>query len=192
MKAPQPDENARRRDRQLEAELAEMLAPHFSGMTVEVGHSDQWDRMCVTFRWPGFVTLLPEERFHRLARVIPSDFRDSRLDGFVWLELTPDETVEAFLRLPRSEEVAEREADIYADLLEAGFFESLGESMGPTPDRQCRGGFSEIEAVLSGKNCSAANIRDAKLVFIRHGAYCDCQVLQTVLPELAKSYAGAA
>ena len=62
-----------KRDRRREAELAELVASAFPGMTVEVGHGSRWKRMCVMFRWAGFANLLPEERFHRLVSVIPQD-----------------------------------------------------------------------------------------------------------------------
>jgi hypothetical protein len=40
--------------------------------------------------------------------------------------------------------------------------------------------------VLSKRKCSADKIRDTKLVFIRHGVYCDCQVIPAAQPALAK------
>lgn len=180
------------KDARLAAELESMLTPQFDGMKVEVAHSERWNRMCVTFRWKGFADLLPEERFHRLAHVIPEEFRSSRLVGFVWLELAPKETIDSFLALPRSEDVAARERAIFGDLEEAVFFKTLAESMQPAPDRVCPGDFTLTAAALSYCGFSAERIRDAKLVFIRHGAYCDCQVLQTAQPVLAELYADAA
>ncbi len=181
-----------RANERVEADLKAILAPKFPDMAVEVAHSDRWDRMCIIFRWPGFAGLLPEERFQRLAGAISDEFRQSRLNGFVWLELAPDETVDAYLKLPRSEDVAENEPALYRDLVNAKFFESLGAKMGPKPDATCRGGFHDTEVVLSAGKFSAHGIRDAKLLFIRHGVYCDCQVLQVVRSELAKLYSGAA
>lgn len=182
----------RKRDEKLEAELQAILAPAFAGMTIDVSQSRRWDRMCATFRWPGFNNLLPEERFHRLVRAIPVDFRESRMAGLVWVELAPDEDLEAFLLWPRSEDVADREGDILARLAEVNFFPSLSSAMGPSPDKKCGGGFEQVEAILTSKEYSSTDIRDAKLVFIRHGTYCDCQVLATVPSELAKLHAGAA
>ena len=181
----------RQEDKKLAAELELLLAARFEGMRVDVAHSDRWDRMCVTFRWSGFEGLLPEERFHRLAGVIPEGLRESRLKGFVWLELAPNESIESYLKLPRSEDIAEREAAVHKKLLEAAFYRALVASLGPRADTCCKGDFSGVEAVLSAKRWSRADVRDAKLVFIRHGAYCDCQVLQTVQPQLAEAYADA-
>ena len=182
----------RNRDGELEAELQAILAPAFPGMTIDVSHSRRWDRMCATFQWAGFTDLLPEERFHRLVRAIPVDFRESRMAGLVWVELAPDENLEAFLRWPRSEDVADREGDILARLAEVKFFPSLSNAMEPSPEKKCGGGFEQVEAILTSQEYSSTDLRDAKLVFIRHGTYCDCQVLVSVPSELAKLHVGAA
>jgi len=181
-----------RRENELEVELAAMLTPSFEGIEVEVGHAERWDRVCVAFRWPGFEDLLPEERFHRLSRVIPTEFRDERMRGFVWLELAPEESIEEYLRLPRSEDVAGREKSICTGLVENRFFESLRDSLAPKPTDRCPGDFSLSLAALSAAGFSATKIRDAKLVFIRHGAFCDCQVIETVHPVVRQLLAGAA
>ena len=98
-----------KRDRKLEKKLHEMLAERFVGIEVRVEHIDRWQRMGVTFRWSGFAGLLPEERFQRLAAALPDTYREQELQGLVWLELAPDESVGQFLKLPRSEDVADRE-----------------------------------------------------------------------------------
>ena len=179
-------------DRRLAADLTRLLAGGFPGIVVEVIQSERWDRPCVTFRWAGFAGLLPEERFHRLMGAIPEGFRTERLGGLVWLELAPRETVDAFLNLPRSEDVVDAEASVYTDLLQVGFFESLAKSLGPSPKMNCPGDFSVSAALLADRRRSVGQIRDAKLVFIRHGAYCDCQVLESVGPALAELHVGAA
>jgi hypothetical protein len=184
--------NRRRQDRELEADLTAVLAGQFPGIEVEVAHNQRWNRMCATFRWGGFTALLPEERFHRLVKVIPEKLREARMRGFAWLELAPDEALDAFLKLPRSEDVADQEVDIYAGLEEAGFFESLAEALGTSAGNRCREDFGQAEAVLSAKGFSMAQICDAKLVFIRYGAYCDCQVLEAAQPALAELHTTAA
>lgn len=178
--------------RKLEMDLVAKLAHTFPGMTVEVGHSARWNRMCVTFRWVGFADLLPEERFHRLVSVLPERFRKTRLDGFVWLELTPSETVEEFLKLPRSEDMTFREARIYAGLIRAGYFDALRELLGTTPEENCPGDFSKTVELLSARRFTPRKTTETKLLFIRHGAYCDCQVLQSVQAALEQRHAGAA
>jgi hypothetical protein len=181
-----------RRNQALASELETMLAPVFGAITVEVEHSERWDRMCVTFRWAGFESLLPEERFHRLAQVIPAGFRESRLRGFVWLELGPSETVDAYLRLPRSEDVAKREKAICSQLARLRFFKALSESLGANPLERCPGDFSRTLCLLAAFGSTSSDIQDARLLFIRHGAFCDCQVLESVEPAVRRLLAGAA
>ena len=165
-----------------------MLAPHYAGMEVAVEHSRRWERTCVTFRWDGFADLLPEERFERLVRVIPEEFRRDKLGGFVWLELVPGEDIDVFLKLPRSDDIADREEEIYSGLEEAGILEALKDALGPTPSKACQGEFGELGVVLATKKFSKDRINDAKLLFIRNCAYCDCQALLTVRKELAQLY----
>lgn len=183
---------ARRENKQLEAELLAMLGPRFPDMTVTVEPSDRWDRLCVRFCWSGFAGLLPEERFHRLTSVIDDDFRTSRMEGVVWLELAPGETVEQYLELPRSEDLGGKEHKVCAALARDGFFDRLGKALGPSPEVRCGGDFALTTVVLSDAEYSPDKIRDAKLLFIRHGVYCDCQVVSTAQSELAKVLAGAA
>jgi hypothetical protein len=176
-------------DKKLGGELSAMLAEALPGIEVNVGHSDRWNGMCVTFVWPGFAGLLPEERFEHLTRHIPQEYREKKLGGFIWLELAPNESIDDFLKLPRSEDVSDREAEIYGKLESAGFFDNLGNVLDPDPQKACSGDFSRtLELLKPKKAVEKAIALDAKLLFIRHGAYCDCQALLTVRPQLAKQH----
>jgi len=180
------------KDNTLQQELATLVETKFPGMTVDVGYSARWDRPCVTFSWDGFADLLPEERFHRLATVIPERVRTQRLKGFVWLELVADESVDDFLKHPRSEDVASRQRAIYRKLIDAGFFDALSKAAGPSPDTSCRGDFRVTNTILTSKKFSKKAAREAKLIFILHDVYCDCQVLLTAQTTLAEAMVGAA
>ena len=175
-------------NKQLAETLRAMLADTFPGLTVDVAHSKRWGRPCVTFRWVGFAGLLVEERFHRLTQAIPEDFRVSNLGGFVWLELTPDESIDEVLKQPRSEDMAPREAAIYAELRRASYFEALAKALGRAPKKTCPGDFSETQRWSDTVGWTPDQVRDAKLMFIRHGVYCDCQVVLTLQPQLAEAY----
>lgn len=176
------------RDKTLAKDLTELLCGFFPDIEVTVEHNSRWGRMSASFRSAAFSGLLPEERYERLLRVIPEEFRTSRMAGFVWLELAPEETVDAFLKLPRSEDVAPRERDIYADLCAASFFDKLRKAMGRDAKKSCKGDLSFTAGVLAGHD----RMQDARLLFIRHGAYCDCQALLTVAPALEKTHAAKA
>lgn len=172
--------------KKLENDLFVMLAPSFPGLNVTIAPSRRWNRMSAEFCWPGFTELLPEERFQRLCAVIPERFRADRMAGFVWLELAPDETVEDFLKLPRSEDLSGRKKAVGAELVRIGFFDALAD--GCSPDR-CGGDFTQSMALLKENNLSAAKVRDSKLLFIQHGAFCDCQVVATVRGVLEENFA---
>jgi hypothetical protein len=159
-------------------------------MDVEVEFSDRWNRECVAFRWEGFADLLPEERFHRLMQLIPDDFREANLGGYVWLELAGDESIDTFLSFPRSEDVAPREEAVYRALLQLGYFDAMEVVLGPAPDKSCAKDFTQTLKFLGDEGMDAEQVRDAKLVFIRHGAFCDCQVLFAAQPALAEAYDG--
>lgn len=161
----------------LQAKLVKLLAEELSGITVEVDHSERWDRTALTFRWAGFDGFLPEERFHRLFHCIPEDFYDEHLRGCVWVELGSKESVEDFLKLPHSEDVKDKEPQIVKKLAKAGFFDALAEELGDKPTTKCVGDFSIVRRVLIAKKFGKATIRDAILVLIRNGAYCDCEAL---------------
>jgi hypothetical protein len=170
----------------LAGELVSLLCGAFPGITVAVEYSRRWSRDCVTFCWPGFSDLLPEERFHRVVGVIPEEFRTTHMAGLVWLELAPGETVEEYLKLPRSEDVA-NEDELWLALERVEFFRLLGEALGSSPEARCAGDFGLTVSVLSTCNLSPAQIRDAKLLFIRHGVFCDCQVIPIARPALTRS-----
>jgi hypothetical protein len=176
------------RDRGLEQWLAALLFEAFPGIEIEAGFADRWQRPCVSFLWKGFAGLLPEERFQRLTTAIPEAVRKVRLAGFVWVELAPGERLDEVLALPRSEDVAKREPEIIKRLQRSGFFDSLARRLGKNPQKACPGDFSHTAAVLGENGPAAERIRDAKLVFIRHGAFCDCQVIQTVGPRLTATH----
>ena len=184
--------DAKPQQMQLVADLTKLLAGNMPGMEIDVSYSDRWKRDCVTFVWEGFTDLLPEERFHRLIQAIPEAFRTTRLKGLVWLELAPGEAIDEFMAYPRSEDVAPRESSIYAGLLDTDFFDAIDAGLGPLPKETCQGDFAMMARILTSLKFTDAQIRDAKLVFIRHGAYCDCQVYFTAQQELAKLYVGAA
>ncbi len=168
----------------LQKELTKLLSPSFPGMEIEVVHSERWDRTCLTFRWEGFAGTLPEERFRRLLIVLPPEFRDKKLRGVVWLELGPDETIDEYLSLPRSEDVADREQAIAQKLLKADFFGGLEKRLAPLSVEQCMADLSISRGLLAELGWSDQDRQDACLLLIRHGAYSDCDVLLEAKPSI--------
>ena len=178
----------KRRHESIRKKLLDILEPVLPGIELEVSESRRWQRMCLTFRHPSFAELLPEQRFRRLLAAIPEDFYEKQLRGAVWFELAPGETPEDLLRAPRSEDLAKQEPAIARKLLDCGFFDGLTDAMGQSPIETCSGHFAAARKVLAAKGITGDEQRDACLVFIRQGAYCDCEVLLAARPALDRRY----
>ena len=170
--------------------LHEFLDAGQPGIEIDVGLSERWRRTCLTFRHASFEGLLAEQRFRRLMQQIPEEFYEKHLRGAVWLELAPEETVDDALRAPRSDDVVDAEPAIVERLQQIAFFEVLESTMGETPIESCGGDFALSRKVLADKGITGDEQRDACLVFIRHGAYCDCEVLLAARPSLASQDTG--
>ncbi|HUU85476.1 MAG TPA: hypothetical protein VM243_18410 [Phycisphaerae bacterium] len=168
--------------------LLEILGPGLPGIEIDVSDSPRWKRMCLTFRHPSFAGLLPEQRFRQLLAAIGEEFYEKSLRGAVWIELAPGETVDDILAAPRSEDLAKQEPTIARGLLDNGFFEDLKDAMGESPIETCRGDFAVSRKVLTAREIIGDEQRDACLVFIRQGAFCDCEVLLAARAALAQRY----
>ncbi|MCP4250548.1 MAG: hypothetical protein GY778_26185 [bacterium] len=168
--------------------LLEILEPHLPGIEIDVGQARRWKRLTLTFRHERFGPLLPEQRFRSLLQMIPTEFYEGELRGAVWFELAPGEKQEDILRARRSDDVADDEPAIAQRLFDVGYFEALEKALGPRPVETCGGDFAKVREVLAAQEIVEAEQRDACLVFIRQGAYCDCDVLLAAKPALAKLY----
>ncbi|MHC4066754.1 MAG: DUF2695 domain-containing protein, partial [Planctomycetota bacterium] len=162
--------------------------PHLPGVEVTVSRSKRWKRLKLTFRHPRFTALLPEQRFRSLLQMIPKQFYEKHLRGAVWFELAPGESEEDVSKARRSQDVAGAEPKIARKLHKVTFFEALATAMGDGPIEACTGDFSFARRALTDKGMTGDEQRDACLVFMRHGAYCDCEVLLAAGPALAKLY----
>ncbi len=168
--------------KQIAADLLGFLAQSCPAIDVTVGRSERWGRTCLTFRWEGFRGLLLEERFRRIARLIPQDYFESHCRDAVWLELAPDETIDNFLAQPRSEDVDSRLPAIWKMLRDCSFFAALEDELVRIPPGACPDDLSVSRRVLAAKSLTADEARDACLAFIRKEAYNDWEVLQKVRP----------
>ncbi len=161
----------------LQAKLAKLLSEKFPGLAIEVGRRAQCDRTALTFRWAGFNDLLPEERFRQLFHNIPEGFYEEHLRGCVWFELGNGESVDDFLKLPRSEDVGDKEPRVIEGLAKVGFFKALAAELGEEPMASCGGDFTVVRRVLTAAKLNKSALRDALLVLMRNGAFCDCEAL---------------
>jgi hypothetical protein len=166
----------------IEQELHKFLDPHCPGIKITVALSPRWKRLCLEFRWNGFANLLPEERFRLMAKHVPPEFVARNCADAVWVELTPAESIEEYLKLPRSEDVADRAAAILKSLSDSDFFAALEDELVRVPPADCPDDFTFSRRVLSAKSATPAEVRDACLVFMHHRAYNDWEVLREVRP----------
>lgn len=167
---------------QIEQQLHKLLDAHCPDIHIHVAVSPRWNRLCLEFRWNRFTGLLPEERFRLLAKHVPPEFITRNCADAVWVELTPDESIDDYLKLPRSEDVAGRAKAILQDLTERDFFAALEDELVRVPPADCPDDFTISKRVLAAKNASPAEVRDACLVFMHHRAYNDWEVLREVRP----------
>ncbi|MCH7720923.1 MAG: hypothetical protein IH988_08030 [Planctomycetes bacterium] len=175
----------------LRADLLALLVKTCPGIDITLGHSERWNRPCIEFRWDGFARLLPEERFRRIMGPLPDQYYEERMRGCVCLELAPGEDLEAFLALPRSEDIVQDESRIARRLLEAEFFGKLEAQLGPSPMDSCPGSLQGSRQLLRSLRFSAAQVERACLVLIRHRSYCDCEILMRARRELVVQFGPA-
>lgn len=174
-------------DKQIADELAGFVGAVCPGVQVEVGLSPRWNRRCLTFRWPGFALLLPEERFRLVAKPVPPAFFEAHLGGAVWLELTDTETIDAYLALPRSEDIDPKLPQVWAALGELNFFAALEDELVRIAVADCPDDLSISKRVLAAKDAPAELREAAVLAFMRHEAYTDWEVLRKVRPIAERS-----
>lgn len=175
----------------LRGDLVALLGKSCPGIDITLGHSDRWNRSTIEFRWEGFAGLLPEERFRHIMGALPDHFYETRMRGLVCLELVPGEELEAFLALPRSDDVIQDEPRIARRLLKAEFFDKLEAHLGPSPMETCSGGLQGSRHLLRSLRFSAVQVERACLVLIRHRSYCDCEVLIRARQELINQFEAA-
>lgn len=166
------------------ANLLGFLSEQCDGIEVVVDDSARWKRMCLTFRWSGFEGMLPEERFRILARLIPQEFVSKHCLGAVWLELAPGESIESYLSLPRSEDVADKAPEILEQLKDTGFFAVLEDEMVRIPPHQCEDSLVVTRKILSARGLADEQVQEVCLVLIGCGAYNDWSVLRDVRKQV--------
>lgn len=155
--------------------LVQLLEPAMKGVSVDVSATSRWNRPMVTVRWAGFSGLLAEQRFRRVMRCIPQDALERDFRGMVWFELTPGETVEDYLKMPRSEDVRAQAERLLTELRQKKFFDRL-RALNAASD--CGDDFTRVRKVLRALRYSVAQTERMCLAMLSLGRYCDCEVLE--------------
>lgn len=172
--------------RRIQVQLQAHLAERFEDVSVEIGDDIHYPGTNIVITSRAFEGLLPEQRFHHVVRAIPPDFYDQHLrHAGVWFELAPGETSRDLMRMPRSEDVADREDEILEMMNRHRVFEQLGTWLTAPLPQTSVDDFTVSRRVFSEAGFDQRETTRACLFLIRKGAFCDVQVLVDVLPKLA-------
>ncbi|MCC7290845.1 MAG: hypothetical protein IT449_02150 [Phycisphaerales bacterium] len=167
----------------VERVLKELLATAMPGATINVQPPSRWKRPVVVIRWDGFSGLLAEQRFRRVMQRIPTATLERDLHGLIWFELTPAEQIEDYLKMPRSEDVAERADVIIRQAAAKGVFEKLEKALGDDPAGACGGDFALLMKAQKTLKVAAKPAQELCLALIQKGAYCDCEAIESAAGE---------
>ncbi len=167
---------------QLKKDLLSYVGNACKGVELEVDISPRWDRLCLTFQWDGFDDLLLEERFRKVAQLVPGDYFEKNCQQAVWLELTPNESIDEYLKQPRSEDVDAELPKIWKKLGEIEFFSRLEDELVRIPPADCPDDLSVSKRVLRASKLSESDVRKCCLAFIRQAVFTDWEVLKAVRP----------
>jgi hypothetical protein len=173
----------------LAEQVQSALAPRIPDVAVRIGPDIHYDGLNVVITAPAFQGLLPEQRFHHVARNLPADLYEQLRGRVVWFELAPGESAQSVMKMPRSEDIAAGESDILKRLTAERFFKKLEKSILTARKGASQWDFVEAKRLLADAGWSPDDVTRACLFFIRHGGVCDAHILTHVMEQLAGSHA---
>lgn len=177
--------------KKIEKALADFLSGRFRDLAVQIGEGIHYRGVNVVLTSPDFDGLLPEQRFHHVVQCIPPEFYENNLrSGLVWFELTPDERGTDLMKMPRSEDVAEKEAEIDRRLDAWRFYDRFERAVASGADGPSRHDFVTARRILEEAGASRPEELEARLLFIRRGAASDADLVTVVMPEQSAPAAG--
>lgn len=166
--------------------LEAFLAVRLDGVSVQIGDNIHYHGTNVVVTCPAFADWLPEQRFHHIVRAIPADFYERYLrKGVVWFELAPGESAAAYMKMPRSEDIAADEERIGRRLRTIDFFNRIRTALASHPQNASADDFIMSKRLLEESGLDAGDVTLACLFLLRQGAFCDAQVLADVAPKMA-------
>lgn len=162
-------------------QLREHLVGRFADVTVEIGDDIHYKGVNIVVTTRVFEGLLPEQRYHHVVHAVPPDLYEKHLrSGVVWFELAPGQTGREYMKMPRSEDVADDAAKIEARLAKAGFFERFAEAVDEAGELS-RDDFVLAKRLLAESGAKTDEVQRATLYFVLRGAFCDADLPGTVL-----------
>lgn len=170
----------------IEDQLQKHLAARFEDVSVRVGDDIHYKGTNVIVTSSHFAGWLPEQRFHHIVRALPQEFYEKYLRvGMVWFELAPGEQPKQYMKMPRSEDVADEDADIAQMLVRIGFAKKLKNLIADEGGDASPDDFELTRVVLAELDLDESVIEKVCLFLIGRGAFCDAHVVKDVLPQLA-------
>ncbi|GJQ25826.1 MAG: hypothetical protein HBSAPP02_08580 [Phycisphaerae bacterium] len=166
-------------------QLQEYVRARFEDAIVQIGEGLHYRGTNVVITSKAFAGQLPEQRYGLVLRTIPEAFFKKYLrGGVVWFELAPGESGKDYMRMPRSEDVAARSADVLARMKKSGVLKQLEQAVA-----QAKGALSAVRLDLARECMDAAGwspdeVQEGSLVLIGRGSLCDAD-LPRVLCALA-------
>lgn len=170
----------------IESQIQKYLSARFEDVSVRVGDGIHYKGTNVIITSSHFVGWLPEQRFHHIVREIPQEFYEQYLRrGMVWFELAPGESPKQYMKMPRSEDIADEDPRIAAMLARLGFAKKLRKAISDEGDDASPDDFEITREVLSQMELPDSDVERILLFLIGRGAFCDAHVMADVLPQLA-------
>jgi len=171
-------------NQQIQRDLKEFLFASYPEMQVRV--EPYWvdpSRIAIFFVEQKFSLIYPQQRFHYLTHLIPTEYQERYLCETVWFELAPGEKPEELV-YPDEELVASIAPHVLQCLRDAHFFETLDDHLSPSnaaDQRQaCSGDYRASRSILPSKGFREDEYFDIFHVLMAQGGFCDCEILYNV------------
>lgn len=173
---------------ELRQKLYEFVSPSYPDIKIDVVDTAKNVRQ-LYFTDEKFEVLYPQQRYHYLIHLIPSDFYDQNLQDTEWFELAPNEDPEA-LDYHDQETIDEIKEPILSILKDKAGFSALLDKAFVSENVKCMGDFRHSKNILTHLKFSDEDQFDIFHVLMNEGGYCDCEILYNVFrdSEYAKKY----
>lgn len=158
-------------------QLQEHVRARFEDANVQIGEGLHYRGTNVVITSKAFAGLLPEQRYGLVLRTIPEAFFKKYLrGGVVWFELAPGESGQDYMRMPRSEDVAARSADVLARMKKSGVLKKLEKAVSQAKGALSAARLDAARQCMEAGGWSADEVREGALVLIGRGALCDADL----------------
>lgn len=158
--------------------------PHIE-IRIEQDRSEP-DKLAIYFIEEKFKNLYRLQRNHYLIHHIPKDFYQKYLVDTYWYELAPGEDIED-LDYYDDETIDGYKEFVLKILNKIGFFQRLDDLIRPENSQsqalECCGDFSIAKNLLTDLEFNEKEQFDICHVFMREGAFCDCEILLNLYRE---------